>query len=201
MKKIKEKNAITLVALVITIIVLLILVGITISQLANNGLFDKSKQAKEQYQNAQEDEETKLAKYDNEIDSYVNGNRDYETEINVLKGEIQKLKNLYEYSTTEKIVGTWVDGKPVYQKTFTGTGTSTSSTYYTVGQTTTLLPNIEKVVNSTAYASYAGYLDYNTRLSIDIASASNLLRIGQTIGDASNTFDYIITIQYTKTID
>lgn len=26
-----------------------------------------------------------------------------------------------EYSTTEKIVGTWIDGKPIYQKTFTGT--------------------------------------------------------------------------------
>ena len=34
-------------------------------------------------------------------------------------------KNIYlnpslDYSTTEKIVGTWIDGKPLYQKTFTG---------------------------------------------------------------------------------
>lgn len=26
-----------------------------------------------------------------------------------------------DYSTTEKIVGTWIDGKPLYQKTFSGT--------------------------------------------------------------------------------
>lgn len=27
--------------------------------------------------------------------------------------------NYIDYSTTEKIVGTWIDGKPIYQKTYT----------------------------------------------------------------------------------
>ena len=32
-----------------------------------------------------------------------------------------------EYSTEEKIIGTWIDGKPVYQKTFSGTVESKSN--------------------------------------------------------------------------
>ena len=73
--KIKNIKGITLISLVVTIIILLILAGITISQLGNSGLFDKSKQAKEKYQNAQEKEETELAKYSNEIDNIVGSNR------------------------------------------------------------------------------------------------------------------------------
>ena len=46
MKKTKE-NAITLVALVITIIVLLILAGVSIQAINNTGLFANAKKAKE----------------------------------------------------------------------------------------------------------------------------------------------------------
>lgn len=59
----------------ITIIVLLILAGISIVQLTGNGLFDKSKQAKEKSENAQEYEKDQIAKYSNEIDSYINNDR------------------------------------------------------------------------------------------------------------------------------
>ena len=68
MKKLKTKpRGITLIALVITIIVLLILAGITVAQLSGNGLFDRTKVAKEKYKNSQEDEEDKLSDYENEI--------------------------------------------------------------------------------------------------------------------------------------
>ena len=45
MKQFKNQNGITLVALVITIIILLILAGISISSLTNNGLFEKAQEA------------------------------------------------------------------------------------------------------------------------------------------------------------
>ena len=67
----KKENAITLVALILTIIVLIILAGITISQLSNNGIFEKAKEAKSKWQNAQEYEETQIARYSNEIDNIV----------------------------------------------------------------------------------------------------------------------------------
>lgn len=47
MKKFKQNAAITLIALVITIIILLILAGVALSTLVNNGLFEKAKLAKE----------------------------------------------------------------------------------------------------------------------------------------------------------
>ena len=104
-KKIHRRSdkAITLIALVIIIIILLILAGITISQLNNSGLFDKSKQAKEKYQNAQEKEDTEIAKYSNEIDSYVDGNRDTVTidkdEFDELKAKVTTLENIQDLSS------------------------------------------------------------------------------------------------------
>lgn len=131
-----RKNAgITLVALVITIIVLLILAGITISQLSNSGLFDKSKQAKEEYQNAQDDENDKIAKYNNEIDSYVGGNRDT---VTIPKEEYDIFKNANSFSTTEKVVGTWINGKPIYRK-------------YLLPSSLKVDDNVEKIVNIKIY--------------------------------------------------
>lgn len=57
----KKNKGITLIALVITIIILLILSGVAISMsLGNNGLFSKTKQAKEEYIKAQLKEELEI---------------------------------------------------------------------------------------------------------------------------------------------
>ena len=74
MKKSNNKG-ITLVALIITIIILLILAGVAITQLTDSGLFGKTQEAKQKWENAQNEENEKIAKYKNEIDSFVNGNR------------------------------------------------------------------------------------------------------------------------------
>ena len=68
----KNKNkGITLVALVITIIILLILAGISISALTNTGIFQKAKDAKQKSEDAALDQNTKLDEYENEIDNYL----------------------------------------------------------------------------------------------------------------------------------
>ena len=69
-QKLKSQKGITLVALVITIVILLLLAGITISTLSgNNGLFSKVKQAKEKYliSDAKEKLITKLMKLQIEV--------------------------------------------------------------------------------------------------------------------------------------
>ena len=72
MKKIlKNTKGITLVALVITIIILLILAEISISALTNTGIFQKAKDAKQKSENAALDQNTKLDEYENEIDKYI----------------------------------------------------------------------------------------------------------------------------------
>ena len=72
MKKIlKNTKGITLVALVITIVILLILAGISISALTNTGIFQKAKEAKQKSEDASLDQNTKLDEYENELDKYL----------------------------------------------------------------------------------------------------------------------------------
>ncbi len=67
-KRLKNENGITLIALVITIIILLILAGITINTISNTGLFSKAEMAKKEYQKATVDEQIELFKYELEFD-------------------------------------------------------------------------------------------------------------------------------------
>ncbi len=71
----KNKNGITLIALVVTIVVLLILAGVSISLiLDNNGIIQKSKDAKKQYEQARTKEEQELDKISGWIDQQVEDN-------------------------------------------------------------------------------------------------------------------------------
>ena len=69
----KKNKGITLVALVITIIILLILAGISISALTNTGIFGKAKDAKQKSDEAALDQNTKLDEYESEINAYLPG--------------------------------------------------------------------------------------------------------------------------------
>ena len=55
----------------ITIIILLILAGISISALTNTGIFQRAKDAKQKSADAELDQNTKLDSYENEIDNYL----------------------------------------------------------------------------------------------------------------------------------
>ncbi len=69
----KEKG-ITLIALVITIIILLILAGVTLTTaLGQNGLFQRAKYAGEKYKESEADEAEKLGEVEKEIDKIVDG--------------------------------------------------------------------------------------------------------------------------------
>ena len=68
---VSEKNkGITLVALVITIIILLILAGITISSLTNTGLFGKAQEAKEKTKAAEANQTKILDEYETVLNQY-----------------------------------------------------------------------------------------------------------------------------------
>ena len=70
MKKYKGVKAITLVALVITIVILLILAGISISTLTNTGIFQKAKDAKGASENAEVEQNKILDEYETQLDQY-----------------------------------------------------------------------------------------------------------------------------------
>ncbi len=70
--KIKQEKGITLIALVVTIVVLLILAGVSISLvLNNNGVISKAKDAKNQYTEAQTNDEKQLNEVSDWIDTKV----------------------------------------------------------------------------------------------------------------------------------
>ena len=69
----KSNNGITLVALVVTIIILLILATISIQSLTNTGLFEKAKEARDKTANAVENQAKTLNEYEDELNKYVSG--------------------------------------------------------------------------------------------------------------------------------
>lgn len=74
MKNLKNENAITLIALVITIIVLLILAGVSMAMLTgDNGTLIRANEAKEKMEVAQKDEQTDLEIQNSYIESTLNG--------------------------------------------------------------------------------------------------------------------------------
>ena len=72
-QKAKKERGITLVALVITIIILLILATISIQSLTNTGLFKNAQKAKDETQNAAENQTKILNEYEDELNKYVSG--------------------------------------------------------------------------------------------------------------------------------
>lgn len=95
----KQSKAITLIALVITIIVLLILAGVTIATLTgDNGLLTKATDVKKANENATLEEKIKLAYSEYELESKTNPNADIE---NITRSSLEKAFN-NENITTKK---------------------------------------------------------------------------------------------------
>lgn len=70
----KQQKGITLVALVITIVILIILAGVTISlTISDNGLFNQAKGARDQYQQAANEENAGFANILGYVNDQVNG--------------------------------------------------------------------------------------------------------------------------------
>ena len=85
MKKLKKQKGITLVALIITIIILLILAGISIAGLTQTGLFKETKEAKQNTLDAQLKENTILNEYDELIAKYGSSEGQPITNVDTLK--------------------------------------------------------------------------------------------------------------------
>lgn len=70
----KQQKGITLIALVITIVVLIILAGVAISlTLTDNGIFNRAKQGRDMYKNASADEIEMINGIDELVNEQVNG--------------------------------------------------------------------------------------------------------------------------------
>lgn len=117
-------------------------------------------------------------------------------------------KNIYlnpsnDYSTDEKAVGTWIDGKPIYQKTI-NFGTLPNADTKLVDMN---ISNIDRIISYSGLAvSSTGIMtipnvsiENNLQYAVNLWFTSTQIRI-ITAFDRSN-FTAYITIQYTKTTD
>ena len=104
----QEKNkGITLIALVVTIIVLLILAGISISMLTGqNGILNRATEAKESTLQSEREEKNQLANYENMISNYIGIDWE-EAKANAKVPEEQKEER------NNNVIGIGTDGKPV----------------------------------------------------------------------------------------
>ena len=106
-KRYKKEKGITLVALVITIIILLILAGISISALTQTGVFSRAKQAEQKSKEAQEQENAFLGDYENELNKYISGKTD---EIQA-DGSWNSSKKVNSPELMEGMIGVYWDEK------------------------------------------------------------------------------------------
>lgn len=191
----KKNPGITLIALIITIIILLILAGIGISLLTQTGLFENAKQAKNVTENAQKDENDILLSYENkisEVGNVISGSRDT---VTITQEEYNKLKNANTYSEDEIEIGTWINGKKIYRKTITGSTLPSNGT--------TLISNVDSVVNAYGEQLWNNTIWYHfPYLSIirwELYNTDNTLRAQ--ISDTNNTTAYKWTFEYIKKVE
>ena len=97
----KSEKGITLIALIITIIVLLILAGVTISAInGNENVMEKAKQAKEDSEKGEDLEAIKMSV----ISSIVNGNTG-KVNLDDLKTELKKIPSIVEETEVDALSG------------------------------------------------------------------------------------------------
>ena len=110
---------------------------------------------------------------------------------------------LEEYSTTEKIIGKWIDGKPIYRKVLNVGTVTTQKAYFTHN-----IANIGKLVN--LYGTFnrndnvqqtmpGNYTNWETYL-YDISSIEVTINFSDNQW-SRNPYDIVIVMEYTKTTD
>ena len=118
------------------------------------------------------------------------------------------LNNKYNYSTEEQIVGTWVNGKPLYEKTFKTTVNVTGSTEYF---SNVIVEDAEEYFienafcteneNGTGAIQMIGSVNFNGNYDYNITSFNlNTGRWWIIRGGGTSPYTTII-VRYTKTTD
>ena len=120
----------------------------------------------------------------------------------------------HKYSTDEHVVGTWIDGKPIYEKTIVDTSGSTPGTFGTPQpKNIEIGAPIDTVINSWGKLHYTSAwhdipqvpvsgVDYQfVAFWIRDNTASLPNTIAVSVGDTFKNCPIYITIQYTKTTD
>lgn len=112
-------------------------------------------------------------------------------------GTITALDN---YSTEEQVVGTWIDGKPLYQKTIITNSPSTSATIFLTMDSNVDIQLIECKLNENESYRFnvPFYVTSQTFASIYIMDRYKLEWVSS---EQYYNKECIVTVRYTKTTD
>lgn len=153
-----------------------------------------------------------LADFYQELLPYLGGNLP-------VMGEIDKSDI---YSTTEKVVGCWTDGRPVYQKTFNYTmpnvstdGTRTVGSFVAIGASVGTVVDIQATLYSASASTYdvVNYVDKLTESTDTYRKYTRFFVVNNSASSNKNTLCALcndisfsgatayVTLQYTKTTD
>ena len=108
-------------------------------------------------------------------------------------------KNFNKYSTTEEVVGTWIDKKPLYRKVVKGNITATDQTLFVVNA------NIDTMVFISGYDCPDGtyYFPFNYAQTGSTYKSIFYKKDTDTIEFRSNSYNpgevYVVVLEYTKT--
>ena len=123
-------------------------------------------------------------------------------------------KNIYidpknNYSTDEQVVGTWIDGKPIYQKTFLNAITLDNSTYNSqiahgisdIGVILEVKGVVIRPSDGFSWSIPSAFYASNENYTYIAHADHNNLILSRTNVSGWNGFKVSFTIQYTKTTD
>jgi hypothetical protein len=150
------------------------------------------------------------------VDNAMSSTSENPVQNKVVKSAIDSIQKNYnffavaannKYSTAEQIVGVWTDGRPIYQKTISLSGTYSSETNIDLN-----IDNILKIVdyngvtfsaNGVCHKINNSYPSPSLQHCIMINSEKNKIyfRCGSGITGFDTISNITITIQYTKTTD
>lgn len=110
----------------------------------------------------------------------------------------------HHYSMNEQVVGTWIDGKPIYEKTISWNNTRVEATSYTHG-----ISDLEKCINSEAFLHdpdndrtyILPFYGNDGILLVREVNQTYVILGGTNYFNASANRTFYVTLRYTKTTD
>ena len=164
----RDTKGITLLSLIVTILVLLILAGVTDAILINNSIIDKAKLAKVKIENAEAEEEIVLNDYENKMAQVSGENKDTPNVVpsNACSPKLLTSMILPNSGNSERVVGTY------YANTtnFTKNNSEKFEDYlsYDEAKGWVVKKSGYYMINSELYCYYSGeYMDSDTYIVID----------------------------------
>ena len=113
----------------------------------------------------------------------------------------------HHYSTSEQIIGTWIDGKPLYEKTYCyenssgSSGGSSGATFdvWSIGSDKIIIDLQATFINLTTMKMYP--IPYADSSFTNIYADSGTVKLKVRNDDWGSNYKLYITAKYTKTTD